>query len=715
MNKTRIGVLALTLMALGSAPALAQSAHDLMQQALVKEQAEGDLRAAIALYARIVQEFGSDRAVAAKALVQMGRCHEKLGNEDAQGAYRRVVQEYPDQADMVEEARTRLTALARMESRSSTPGLVVRELVDVGGPVDGGTPSPDGRQLVYTDWTTGDIAIRDVGTGVSRQLTTSGQQVNPIQFGMDAAFSPDGEYVAYEWHDPDSRSYYDLRIVPADGSGPPRVLYDTAGFYVMGPAWSNDGEHIAVMRYPDDDSRADLLWVSVANGSARVLDSHPVSGYGGLSHSPDDRYAVYRVRVEGEAEQDDIHVAATDGTGSWPIVQHPAEDILLGWVPDTEWVLFLSDRSNVWGAWAVRMMDGQAQGSPRLVHAGMGQAGPRGFTAAGDLHYNLPIRWLTTSVAPFDAETGQVDSMRAHPLSGSTMSPEWSPDGARLAYREEHSSFQGTVDKRTLRVLDVATGDVLELADHLNVSHPRWTLDGMAIVASAFDTGADAPDYHGGIYRIDAASGEAQLLRALPASPMWWMGTGGVMSADGGSLYYWLRGVEGQGGTDGQDGIIARRDLETGHEDVFYRDPELLPTPFGISPDGSRLLFATLDPTPDGPAQANEEGARLMLMDLSTRQVRELARVQPAGVIESVTWTEDGRYLTYAQFSPQGSGVVEATLWRIAVDGGEPERLTETLPFRCALSPDGRQIAYMIGGYHASHMVMEGLKAVLGR
>jgi Tol biopolymer transport system component len=545
----------------------------------------------------------------------------------------------------------------------------------------------------------------------------SGRQAKPMQFGMDATFSPDGDYVAFEWHDPDSKGYYDLRIVPADGSAPPRVLYDAVGFSVMGPAWSNDGEHIAVLRYPDDDSRADLLWVSVDDGSARVLDSHPVSGYQGLSHSPDDRYVVYRVRVEDEADHIDIHIAATDGSGSRPIVQHPADDLLLGWVPGTEWVLFLSNRSNVWGAWAVRVVDGHAEGNPRLVLAGMGQARPRGFTADGDFHYSLPIRWYTTRVAPFDGETGQIDTTKAQPLSGSTMDPEWSPDGTRLAYLVEHSAFQGTVDKRTLRVLDVATGEVRALADHLNAARPRWSLDGGSIVVSAFDRIADAQDYHGGIYQVDATNGEATLLRELPTEPSWWNGTGGVLSANGTSLYTLIRGVERQGDVPATDGMIARRVLETGREDVLYRDPELLGWPFGISPDGRLLLFAVRGPVVSDRRWDVEEGSRLMLMDVSSAEVRELVHVQQAGGIEAVAWSQDGQYVTYPQSTDfrQDAQVNRTVLWRVAVDGGEPERVAETFRFYGVLSPDGRQIAYMTGGIHSNHMVMEGLKGALRR
>ncbi|MFH1763420.1 MAG: hypothetical protein ABIF09_04420, partial [Gemmatimonadota bacterium] len=79
MRILRIGLFGVALTLLMNAPGMAQTGHDLFQQALVKEQADGDLRAAIALYQRIVQEFAADRALAARALVQMGQCHERLG------------------------------------------------------------------------------------------------------------------------------------------------------------------------------------------------------------------------------------------------------------------------------------------------------------------------------------------------------------------------------------------------------------------------------------------------------------------------------------------------------------------------------------------------------------------------------------------------------------------------------------------------------------
>jgi hypothetical protein len=90
MRTISIITLFVSLALLDAVPVLAQTGHDLFQQALVKERADGDLRGAIEIYERIAREFTPDRPLAAKALVQLGQCYEKLGSTEAERAYRRV-------------------------------------------------------------------------------------------------------------------------------------------------------------------------------------------------------------------------------------------------------------------------------------------------------------------------------------------------------------------------------------------------------------------------------------------------------------------------------------------------------------------------------------------------------------------------------------------------------------------------------------------------
>ena len=114
-----------TTMILGLALAFATVAVDAqrntqaevrLQAAITKETVEGDLAGAIALYKQLAS--GADRSVAARALVRMGACYERLGDKDARAAYERAVREFGDQADAAAQARARLAAMGGAKTAS---------------------------------------------------------------------------------------------------------------------------------------------------------------------------------------------------------------------------------------------------------------------------------------------------------------------------------------------------------------------------------------------------------------------------------------------------------------------------------------------------------------------------------------------------------------------------------------------------------------------
>ena len=96
--------------------------------------------------------------------------------------------------------------LANTAALQEAPGhedVVVRRVVWPTGPATAAdprwaTPSPDGTQLPYIDWTTSDLALRDLTTGASRPLTSKAPG-EPYQYPGPAVMSPDGTQVAYAW------------------------------------------------------------------------------------------------------------------------------------------------------------------------------------------------------------------------------------------------------------------------------------------------------------------------------------------------------------------------------------------------------------------------------------------------------------------------------------------------------------------------------------
>ena len=164
--------------ALVSISGIARQAEDpgvLLRAAIEKEEVDGDLQVAIDLYKQIVAKYGDSRAIAAKAQLHIGLCYEKLGLEEAQKAFQKVVDNYPEQSDAVREAREKLTLLSRAQALTKTGAgeFSTRRIWSGPGVETEGTISPDGRFLTFVDWDTGDLAVRELATGTNRRPTAT--------------------------------------------------------------------------------------------------------------------------------------------------------------------------------------------------------------------------------------------------------------------------------------------------------------------------------------------------------------------------------------------------------------------------------------------------------------------------------------------------------------------------------------------------------------
>src|SRR5262245_54769644 len=147
----RSAVIIATALALSSSMG-AQSGYELFQQALSKERAEGKLQEAIVLYQRVVDVASADHALAAKALLQLGRCYEQLGNTEARTVYERLIARYPDQTDLVAQAKARLAVLVPAPAR---PTMTVRPLNDAVRNAELGAVAPDGSRAIVMDYPDG--------------------------------------------------------------------------------------------------------------------------------------------------------------------------------------------------------------------------------------------------------------------------------------------------------------------------------------------------------------------------------------------------------------------------------------------------------------------------------------------------------------------------------------------------------------------------------
>ena len=180
------------LMAQQSAPAL----DKLFASAEHKASVEGDLKAAIEEYKRIVATAGANRAATARALLRMARAYEDLGDSEAQKIYQRIVDQFSDQKDAVTVASARLKP-----SPGAVRGAFKGDRAVWSGPdVDlFGTVSADGRYLTYVDWAGAEnVMLRDLSANTSRPLTTNRWR-NDVGYPTWSAISRDGTKAAFAW------------------------------------------------------------------------------------------------------------------------------------------------------------------------------------------------------------------------------------------------------------------------------------------------------------------------------------------------------------------------------------------------------------------------------------------------------------------------------------------------------------------------------------
>ncbi|MCH8963065.1 MAG: PD40 domain-containing protein, partial [Bacteroidetes bacterium] len=349
---TMLAALALGL-CLAAHVALAQQQNKgdvLLQEARHKEIIDGNLEEAISLYQKIVDNVSDiGRAVAARALVQMGKSYEKLGVHlvaEARQAYEQVVRDYPDQPDMVAEAQSRLEAFQAAVTDAAGPdqpkGLTVRRVTPIQNR-QAGEVSPDGRYVSFANYATGNMAVYNVRTGEHRDITNDGTwDEEPYQFGDTSLWSSDSKQLAYGWF---VGSRWSLRIVDMDG-GEPRIIAPFSEEGVPWPqAWSQDGKYILALNLTPNQRSDRIVLVDVETGSTRTIKELPDGRtLMNMSLSPDGKYVLYESFTTDQRESRNINILSTDGQLDQPLIDHPANDRDPTWTPDGRHLLFAKRR-----------------------------------------------------------------------------------------------------------------------------------------------------------------------------------------------------------------------------------------------------------------------------------------------------------------------------------------------------------------------------------
>jgi Tol biopolymer transport system component len=637
-----------------------------LKAAMHKELVDGDLKGAIELYQKIIAGFSGNRVVVAQALVQMGQCYEKLGVKEARTSYERVVRDFADQSAPARLARQRLAALARAAAGAplAAATMTVRRVLTIDSGTEGAIDA-DATLISFTDWETGDLAIRELPSGNKKRLTNKGPFNQSKEYAEFSVPSRDGRQVLYSWMRPDGQ--YELRIIGIDGSGP-RTIYEgqSLGEVPYPCDFSPDGRHVLAALTPEGQPSTQLAVLPVAGGPIRAIVTVP-SGFLAFERarfSPDGRFIAFDQQARGGAEPPDIFVVASDGSRKFPLVQHPASDLLIDWSPDGRYILFSSDRGGTNDAWLVAVKDGMPLGDPQLVKKDLGRIAPMGIARDGSFYYGVDTGGREVYLAEVDPASGRVlAAPRLVPERnfGTNVSPEWSPDGTRLLYVSRRGPIGPAFNIPTIR--SMKAGETRELATGLAfVNQVRWSLDGRSLLCVCIDKAEKS-----GICRIDAQTGAVTLLGdgVFPSGAL-----------DDHHIVF-VTGTQDQQTGVGQT-VIRMRDLATGDEREVVRVGHYR---YGVSPDGRQLAFQVLDPA--------TKDTVVKVIPLTGGEGREIFRSTSLGMY--LSWTADGRHVLVG-----GADKESEALWLAPVDGGKPMRFTAGMKGveGPRLHPDGRLLAF---------------------
>jgi len=397
--------------------------------------------------------------------------------------------------------------------------------------------------------------------------------LNGLPRESDAAFSPDGSQVAFDWAGPaqDRNHIYVSQI----GAESPRRL-TTSPWNEIAPVWSPEGKYIAFMRFSHDGAENGIYIASAVGGSERrvyslehttstkEIDWSPDGKYLSFAerNSPSDASSVYLLSLDTLEKHaltfpprgilgDSDPVFSPDGTsvaflrdnldtqeiyvvsaqGGTPRQVTFDKRIIQGisWSADGRDIIFASNRAGTESLWRIPARGGDAERLPvgsgaHAVRPTVARKGNRmaytNFTFTSDIwRAELPVAGAKPAPpAKFITSTELEEG------------PQYSPDGKHIAFQSTRTGnyeiWRCDPDGSNLVQLTHFAGPL--------TGTPRWSPDSRQIV---FDS---RPSGHSQIFAINADGGEPRQVTTGDSEH----GVGS-WSADGKWVYY----ASGQGGT----------------------------------------------------------------------------------------------------------------------------------------------------------------------
>lgn len=636
-----------------------QTPEAMLGAALHHERVTGNLQAAIDGFRKVLAAKGAPRSVAAQAQFHIALCYEKLGNQEARKAFESVVKNYADQKDLAAQASVRLAAMAPAAATAVRTRLLWDNAADVGG-----RASADGRFLTFLDWTTCDLAVRDLVTGQNRNVTKYAGCMKQGFVPEGSAISPDGKVIAFgvrhrrnpEIQRGQQTNVADLRTIGMDGSNERILLAGNDLDYAYPLSWTPDGKWIVMGAVFRNESYEEdmLLLVSAGSGNARKFRVKDKLWPYNAAASPDGKWIAYSIRPTGSKATLLVRPLADESATETVVAENA---MMMGWTPDGKGLLISRNRDGSRELHLIPMADGKATGEALSTYTAtdVGET-PAGITSNGTLIFSTDNRRADTVVASWNGK--ELDA------STSTFQiPATTGMGYLLVGGAGHFSYDGkrlavVTATQSIAIREMDTGGVRTITPRLQAWRSiRWSHDGQALLVLGMDNAIP------GIYRVDAETGSTTLLAKVPEET--W---GFTPSRDGKTLFH------------GTPRKTQAHDLATGTDKVIFESTLVGPYDLRVSHDGNRLAI--------------RGGRYIAIVNLRDGSAREIFRIPESdpSVLWALDWdANDARLVAIAR----GGGMANnLELWVFSPEGGEPIKQKISAAWHgLSFTPDAKFVA----------------------
>ena len=696
-TKLILSALIAAILALALSGAGQQSAAQLYKAGLYEEEMGGDLQKAIGIYQDLLKRFPDNREIAAKAQLQIGICLEKLGLKQAQVAFQKVVDRYPEQKQEVSQAKERLAKLTTVlaEEKHKPSFRKIRIPANPGN----GVLSPDGNLLAFTSQ--GSVWVVPISGKVQPDLAGEPvrltEPLGALNLGNTmVAWSGDGQWIAFNIYDGKKVEIY---VVSASGGAPKKIPVNAnrrgSSAYSYRVSLSPDGKTLAFCSTDLTSSEMNpekgepvspfqLYTVPVGSGEARRLTD---AGATEPAFSPDGkRIAFIRPRfLENGTAQKDLWVINADGTGSIQMTESPGNARGPMWSPDGSMIAFHYEPRNnnsfsdeIWIVPAP--IDRKPAAAPIKIKLPMESFSMiAGWTIDHKIGLLLanPQHQAVYTVPAGGGEATQISPETATRFTGSEdfegypCYPRWSPDGKTIYFRWGKGHIVGVPSQGGM-LSNVHSSKDTKLVEVLPGGGNDVSPDGKRIVFSAGKEGVRPLEVN--IWTIPVEGGDPkQITRGLAQDryPCW--------SPDGKRIAF-QRTTE-----KSKDNYVMNiytvpaeggevRQLTTEADRVNYASIKWAPA-------GDRIAYYSLDKT-------------INVKPLQGGEPTVVVKVENVHGHCDLSWSPDGKELAYTS---------KGRIMVVALEGGEPREIKtgilneEVQNFHIDWSVDGKKFTFTAG------------------